>query len=143
TIPLSSVRQPREDLGRQAATLLLEEVRPPSGGHEHQHVVFTPELVARASTAPPPSRPPLSPCRPRVTPPPPLPPLPSPPPPPPPPPPSPPPPSPPTPHPHRADSRISPGRDPAVGGRGAGGGERGSEGALRDLGRRRTGDGTR
>ncbi len=52
TIPLSSVRQPREDLGRQAATLLLEEVRPPSGGHEHPHVVFTPELVARASTAP-------------------------------------------------------------------------------------------
>ena len=49
TIPLSSVRQPREDLGRRAAELLLQEVGSP-GGHEHQRVVFTPELVARAST---------------------------------------------------------------------------------------------
>ena len=51
-IPLSSVRQPREDLGRRAATLLLEEIRPRPGAapHEHQHVVFEPELVARTST---------------------------------------------------------------------------------------------
>ncbi|MEE6286864.1 LacI family DNA-binding transcriptional regulator [Georgenia sp. MJ173] len=52
TIPLSSVRQPRKDLGRMAAKLLLEEVRANGDGvaHEHQHVVFDPELVARAST---------------------------------------------------------------------------------------------
>ncbi len=50
TIPLSSVRQPRADLGRRAAELLLEEVRPGDDPHEHQHVIFTPELVARAST---------------------------------------------------------------------------------------------
>ena len=51
-IPLSSVRQPREDLGRRAATLLLEEVRPKpkKPRHKHQHVVFEPELVARTST---------------------------------------------------------------------------------------------
>lgn len=48
TIPLSSVRQPREDLGRRAAELLLEEIR--DVPHEHQQVRFTPELVARAST---------------------------------------------------------------------------------------------
>ncbi len=50
TIPLSSVRQPRADLGRRAAELLLEEVRPAETPHVHEHVVFTPELVARAST---------------------------------------------------------------------------------------------
>lgn len=49
TIPLSSVRQPRADLGRRAAELLLEEVRG-TEDHEHQHVLFDPELVARAST---------------------------------------------------------------------------------------------
>lgn len=52
TIPLSSVSQPRADLGRRAAELLLEEVRPTdgTGEHEHQHVIFAPELVPRAST---------------------------------------------------------------------------------------------
>jgi DNA-binding LacI/PurR family transcriptional regulator len=49
-VPLSSVRQPREQLGRAAAELLLDEVN--SGDqHEHRHVVFKPELVARESTA--------------------------------------------------------------------------------------------
>ena len=48
-VPLSSVRQPREELGRTAATLLLEEVEDPD--HEHRHVVFEPELVIRDSTA--------------------------------------------------------------------------------------------
>lgn len=47
-VPLSSVRQPREELGRTAATLLLEEVQDP--GHRHRHVVFAPELVPRDST---------------------------------------------------------------------------------------------
>ena len=47
-VPLTSVRQPRRDLGRTAADLLLEEAANPR--HEHQQVLFTPELVARAST---------------------------------------------------------------------------------------------
>jgi LacI family transcriptional regulator len=51
-VPLSSIRQPRYALGQRAAELLLEEIsaletdRP----HEHQHVRFTPDLVARRST---------------------------------------------------------------------------------------------
>ena len=48
-VPLTSVRQPRLLLGRTAAELLLEEAEHPDG-HRHQHVVFTPELVARTST---------------------------------------------------------------------------------------------
>lgn len=47
-VPLSSVRQPRRKLGRTAAELLLDEATNPE--HEHRQVVFTPELVARAST---------------------------------------------------------------------------------------------
>jgi LacI family transcriptional regulator len=46
-VPLTSVRQPREQLGRTAAQLLLEENDPE---HEHRHVQFQPELVVRAST---------------------------------------------------------------------------------------------
>jgi LacI family transcriptional regulator len=48
-VPLTSVRQPRELLGRTAARLLLEEA---AGDvvHEHQQVRFRPELVVRAST---------------------------------------------------------------------------------------------
>jgi LacI family transcriptional regulator len=48
-VPLSSVRQPREQLGRTAAQLLLEEANDPDG-HEHRHVVFKPELVVRESS---------------------------------------------------------------------------------------------
>jgi LacI family transcriptional regulator len=49
-VPLSSVRQPREQLGRAAAELLIEE----SSGqpHKHRHLVFDPELVVRRSSAP-------------------------------------------------------------------------------------------
>jgi DNA-binding LacI/PurR family transcriptional regulator len=47
-VPLSSVRQPREELGRTAAALLLDEVQDPL--HRHRHVVFDPELVIRDST---------------------------------------------------------------------------------------------
>ena len=51
-VPLTSVAQPRQLLGRTAARLLAEESD--SGTtHEHQHVVFPPELIARASTAAP------------------------------------------------------------------------------------------
>jgi LacI family transcriptional regulator len=47
-VPLTSVRQPRRELGRKAAELLLDETTSPD--HVHQQVVFQPELVARAST---------------------------------------------------------------------------------------------
>jgi len=55
-VPLTSVRQPREELGRTAVRLLTAETEEsePTGdgadGHRHQHVVFTPELVVRASS---------------------------------------------------------------------------------------------
>jgi LacI family transcriptional regulator len=48
-VPLSSVRQPREQLGRTAAELLLEEVGD-RAAHRHRQVVFEPELVVRASS---------------------------------------------------------------------------------------------
>jgi LacI family transcriptional regulator len=48
-VPLSSVRQPREQLGRTAAELLLEETRE-GADHRHRHVVFQPELVVRQSS---------------------------------------------------------------------------------------------
>ena len=47
-VPLTSVRQPRRKLGATAAHLLLDEATNPD--HEHQQVVFIPELVARTST---------------------------------------------------------------------------------------------
>ncbi|MGW0807935.1 LacI family DNA-binding transcriptional regulator [Nonomuraea sp. NPDC002799] len=48
-VPLSSIRQPREQLGRTAARMLFEEAEQP-GGHEHRHVIFQPQLVERSST---------------------------------------------------------------------------------------------
>ncbi|MFU8874416.1 LacI family DNA-binding transcriptional regulator [Micromonospora sp. SL4-19] len=48
-VPLSSVRQPREQLGRAAAQLLLEEADA-GKKHQHRHVVFQPELVVRRSS---------------------------------------------------------------------------------------------
>lgn len=50
-VPLSSVRQPRAELGSMAARLVIEEARSP-GHHRHRHVVFKPELVIRASSNP-------------------------------------------------------------------------------------------
>ncbi|MGW0480161.1 LacI family DNA-binding transcriptional regulator [Nonomuraea sp. NPDC003214] len=50
-VPLSSVRQPRELLGRTAIELLLEEVTEP-GRHRHRQVIFQPDLVVRASSEP-------------------------------------------------------------------------------------------
>ncbi|MET0661937.1 MAG: LacI family DNA-binding transcriptional regulator [Ilumatobacteraceae bacterium] len=49
-VPLSSVAQPRHELGQAAARLLIEEAEQ-GPAHTHRQVVFTPELVARASTA--------------------------------------------------------------------------------------------
>ena len=48
-VPLTSVRQPRQELGRAAAQLVLDEATNPD--HQHRQLSFTPELVARASTS--------------------------------------------------------------------------------------------
>jgi LacI family transcriptional regulator len=48
-VPLSSVRQPTLQIGRNAAQLLLEECDHPET-HAHQQVMFKPELVVRDST---------------------------------------------------------------------------------------------
>ncbi len=48
-VPLTSVRQPKYQLGRAAAELLLDEADRPDE-HEHRRIVFTPELVVRASS---------------------------------------------------------------------------------------------
>jgi LacI family transcriptional regulator len=52
-VPLSSVRQPREQLGRRGAELLFDEIRLRDAGEavEPQQVRFTPELVVRRSSA--------------------------------------------------------------------------------------------
>jgi LacI family transcriptional regulator len=52
---LSSVRQPKYELGVAAAELLLEEVA--GATHEHRAVRFEPELVVRASSTPRPGTP--------------------------------------------------------------------------------------
>lgn len=49
-IPLSSVRQPRDALGSQAAGLLLDEAL--GHAHRHTHRVLEPELIVRRSTDP-------------------------------------------------------------------------------------------
>ena len=48
-VPLTSVRQPRYELGREACELLLAEANE-RATHVHQQVEFTPELVVRASS---------------------------------------------------------------------------------------------
>lgn len=50
-VPLTSVRQPTQEMGRRAAHLLLEHA---SGDpdHEHRHVVLQPELVIRQTSLP-------------------------------------------------------------------------------------------
>lgn len=50
-VPLTSVRQPRLELGRTAARLLLEEADD-DAGHQHRQVIFEPEFVMRQSTQP-------------------------------------------------------------------------------------------
>jgi LacI family transcriptional regulator len=50
-VPLTSVRQPRQELGRTAARLLLEEAADDET-HRHRQVIFEPELVVRGSTMP-------------------------------------------------------------------------------------------
>ncbi len=48
-VPLSSVRQPRQQLGRTAAQLLLAETLA-SDAHTHRQVTFKPELEIRQSS---------------------------------------------------------------------------------------------
>jgi LacI family transcriptional regulator len=48
-VPLSSVRQPRQLIGRTAAQLLLEEATG-RDGHQHRQVIFEPELEVRRSS---------------------------------------------------------------------------------------------
>jgi LacI family transcriptional regulator len=43
------VRQPRQLIGHTAAELVIAEAQE-HDTHEHQHVVFTPELVVRSSS---------------------------------------------------------------------------------------------
>ncbi|HLH59321.1 MAG TPA: substrate-binding domain-containing protein [Streptosporangiaceae bacterium] len=54
-VPLTSVRQPKYQLGRTAAELILEEADRPED-HEHRRLVFTPELIIRASSQPVPDQ---------------------------------------------------------------------------------------
>jgi len=49
-VPLSSVRQPRDQLGRAAAQMLFEEIRDRED-HRHRQIVFEPELVVRQSSS--------------------------------------------------------------------------------------------
>jgi LacI family transcriptional regulator len=51
-VPLSSVRQPRQELGRMAAQLLMDETTNGIGKHKHRQVVFQPELEIRRSSQP-------------------------------------------------------------------------------------------
>ncbi|WP_237719699.1 LacI family DNA-binding transcriptional regulator [Salinibacterium sp. PAMC 21357] len=54
TVPLTTVRQPREELGRRAVRMLLDEIDH-GESHAHHHDLLVPELVVRASSAAPPS----------------------------------------------------------------------------------------
>ena len=49
-VPLTSVKQPRRQLGSAATTLLIEEADQ-TDSHQHRQVVFEPDLVIRESTA--------------------------------------------------------------------------------------------
>jgi LacI family transcriptional regulator len=47
-VPLTSVRKPRQELGRRAAELLLDEAR--NENHLHEQLLFEPTLVVRQSS---------------------------------------------------------------------------------------------
>lgn len=48
--PLTSIRQPKYELGRAAAELLLDEANNPTS-HQHQHIMYQPELIVRESSS--------------------------------------------------------------------------------------------
>lgn len=52
TVPLTTVRQSRDELGRRAVRLLLDEIDH-GEAHEHRHELIEPELIVRASAGPP------------------------------------------------------------------------------------------
>ena len=47
--PLTSIRQPKYELGRAAAELLLDEANNPIS-HQHKHIMYQPELIVRESS---------------------------------------------------------------------------------------------
>jgi len=47
--PLTSIRQPKYELGRAAAELLIDEAHNPTS-HQHKHIVYQPELIIRESS---------------------------------------------------------------------------------------------
>ncbi|MCT2588822.1 LacI family transcriptional regulator [Streptomyces sp. N2-109] len=49
-VPLTSVRQPAQRMGRIAAELLMEETGDAARHHRHQQIVLRPELVVRGSS---------------------------------------------------------------------------------------------
>ncbi len=49
--PLTSIRQPKYELGRAAAELLIDEAHNPTS-HQHKHIVYQPELIVRESSSP-------------------------------------------------------------------------------------------
>jgi LacI family transcriptional regulator len=49
--PLTTVRIAQRDMGEAAAKLLLDRIAGPAGKREH--IVLTPELIVRGSTAAP------------------------------------------------------------------------------------------
>ncbi len=49
-VPLTSVAQPRQLIGRTAAEMLIAEARERDAEHQHRQVVLRPELVVRASS---------------------------------------------------------------------------------------------
>ena len=51
-LPLSTISQPVEQLGRQAAKFLIEEITS-SDNHTHKNLTFEPELIVRATTSRP------------------------------------------------------------------------------------------
>lgn len=48
-VPISTVGQPGQEMGRRALELLVDEIQ--NSDHQHQTVVLRPTLIARASTA--------------------------------------------------------------------------------------------
>ena len=49
--PLTSIRQPKYELGCAAAELLIDEAHNPTS-HQHKHIVYQPELIVRESSCP-------------------------------------------------------------------------------------------
>lgn len=49
-IPLTSIRQPNYQLGYRGSELVIAEIETPD--HPHERLVFGPELVQRATSAP-------------------------------------------------------------------------------------------